>query len=326
MSSMSSLSPNPTRNPSWKRRPQRRSPSPCPGKTRGATCPLGSAPAEDSRRHPWCRNRRWVELVPHRIAFPSPPSLECCPFVPVSVVTIGDRLRQDVPPPHPCPTADCCFYPSLSPSSSLDPPPSSSRRVLHLNLCCRHGGLILPLPGRHLRYDDCYVPLVQAHDDVNLLQPSSTSKPPLFLPLFLWIGCAFLAAVAAAAVAQSSSSCLFCKPPPAARLQRTRRWLVVVCPHRCPPPPPPLPLSDATPLLLSSRPSLSSPDNDADPPPEVGDDRPLDVPEVNERSPIRPPRINCRHHRRRRMPPLPRVTSLAEGEDKGHDPSPSISS
>ena len=52
-----------------------------------------------------------VELVPHRIAFPSPPSLECCPFVPVSVVTIGDRLRQDAPPPHPCPTADCYFYP-----------------------------------------------------------------------------------------------------------------------------------------------------------------------------------------------------------------------
>ncbi len=52
-----------------------------------------------------------VKLVPHRIAFPSPPSLECCPFVPVSVVTIGDRLRQDAPPPHPCPTADCYFYP-----------------------------------------------------------------------------------------------------------------------------------------------------------------------------------------------------------------------
>ena len=47
-----------------------------------------------------------------------------------------------------------------------------------------------------------------------------------------------------------------------ARLQRSHRWLVVVCPLRCPPPPPPLPLSDAIPPLLSSRPSLSSPDND----------------------------------------------------------------
>ncbi len=258
MSSMSSLSPNPTRNPSWKRRPQRRSPSPCPSETCGATRPLGSAPAEDSRRHPWCRNCSRVELVPHRIAFPSPPSLECCPFVPVSVVTIGDRLCQDVPPPHPCPTADCCFYLLSSPSSPLDPPPSSSRLVLHLNLCCRHGGLILP--GRHLHHVDCYVPLSQAHDEVNLLQPSSTLKPPL-PPPFLWIGCAFPAAVAAAAVTQSSSSCLFCKPPPT-RLQRSCRWLVVVCPLRCPPPPPPLPLSDATPLLLSSCPSLYSPDND----------------------------------------------------------------
>jgi hypothetical protein len=59
----------------------------------------------------------------------------------------------------------------------LDPPPSSSQRGLHLNLCCRRGGLILP--GRHLRHVDCYVALLQAHDDVNLLQPSSTSKPPL---------------------------------------------------------------------------------------------------------------------------------------------------
>ena len=100
-----------------------------------------------------------VEIVPHRIAFPSPPSLECCPFVPVSVVTIGDRLRRDAPPPHPCPTADCCFYPLLLPSSPLDPPPSSSRRGLHLNLCCRRGGLILP--GRHLCHVDCYVALSQ---------------------------------------------------------------------------------------------------------------------------------------------------------------------
>ncbi len=119
-----------------------------------------------------------VELVPHHIvAFPSSPSLECCPFVPVSVVTIGDRLCQDVPPHHPCPTADCYFYPSLLPSSPLDPPPSSSRHGLHLNLCCRRGELILP--GRHLRHVDCYVAFSQAHDDVNLLQPSSTSKPPL---------------------------------------------------------------------------------------------------------------------------------------------------
>ena len=132
--SMSSLSPNPTQNPSWKRRPQRRSPSPCPSKTRGVTCPLGSAPVEDCRRHPWCRNRRRVELIPHRIAFPSPPSLECCPFVPVSVATTGDRLCQDVTPPHLYPTADCCSYPLLSPLLLLDPPPSSSQRVLHLNL------------------------------------------------------------------------------------------------------------------------------------------------------------------------------------------------
>jgi hypothetical protein len=43
----------------------------------------------------------------------------------------------------------------LSPSSLLDPPPSSSRHDLHLNLCCRRGGLILP--GRYLRHVDCYV-------------------------------------------------------------------------------------------------------------------------------------------------------------------------
>ena len=29
------------------------------------------------------------------------------------------------------------------------------------------------------RHVDCYVALLQAHDDINLLQPSSTSKPPL---------------------------------------------------------------------------------------------------------------------------------------------------
>jgi hypothetical protein len=40
----------------------------------------------------------------------------------------------------------------------------------------------LILPGRHLRHVDCYVALSQAHDDVNLLQPSSTSKPPLLPP------------------------------------------------------------------------------------------------------------------------------------------------
>jgi hypothetical protein len=255
---MSSLSPNPTRNPSWKRRPQRRSPSPCPSKTRGATCPLGSAPAEDSRRHPWCRNRRRVELVPHRIAFLSPPLLECCPFIPVSVVTIGNRLCRDAPPPHSCPTADCCFYPSSSPSSPLDPPPSSSRCVLHLNLCCRHVGLILP--GRHLRHVD-YLSRYRRH----MMTSTSYNRLPfrslLFLPPFLWIGYTFPAAVAAAAVAQSSSSCLFCKPPPT-RLQCSHRWLVIVCPLRCPPPLPPLPLSDATPLLLSSCPSLSSPDTD----------------------------------------------------------------
>jgi hypothetical protein len=58
----------------------------------------------------------------------------------------------------------------LSPSLPLDPPPSSSRRGLHLNLYCR---------GRHLRHVDCYIALSQAHDDINLLQPSSTSNPPL---------------------------------------------------------------------------------------------------------------------------------------------------
>ena len=62
----------------------------------------------------------------------------------------------------------------------------------------------------------------------------------------------------------------------------------------------------------------------ADPPLEVGKDRLLDAPDVNARSPSRPPRVNRHRCRRRRMPPLPRVTSLAEGEDKGHDPSPSI--
>ena len=118
-----------------------------------------------------------VKLVPHCVAYPSPPSLECYPFIPVSVVTIGDRLHRDTPPPHPCPTADCCFYPLSLPSLPLDPPPSTSRRGLHLNLCCRHGGLILP--GRQLHHVDCYVALLQAHDDVNLLQPSSTLKPPL---------------------------------------------------------------------------------------------------------------------------------------------------
>jgi hypothetical protein len=102
--SMLSLSPNPTRNPSWKWRPQRRSPSPCPGEHWGqhqqrTAVVTPSVVIVDVR----------VELVPHRIAFPSPPSLECCPFVPVSVVTIGDQLRQDAPPPHPCPTADCYF-------------------------------------------------------------------------------------------------------------------------------------------------------------------------------------------------------------------------
>ena len=149
--SMLSLSPNPTRNPSWKWRPQRRSPSPCPGEHWGqhqqrTAVVTPSVVIVDVR----------VELVPHRIAFPSPPSLECCPFVPVSVVTIGDQLRQDAPPPHPCPIADCYFYPSLSPSLPLDPPPSSSRHGLHLNLCCRRGGLILP--GRHLRHVDWQTP------------------------------------------------------------------------------------------------------------------------------------------------------------------------
>jgi hypothetical protein len=46
-----------------------------------------------------------------------------------------------------------------SPSLPLDPPPSSSQLGLHLNLCCRRGGLILP--GRHLRHVDCYVALSQ---------------------------------------------------------------------------------------------------------------------------------------------------------------------
>jgi hypothetical protein len=54
---MSSSSPNPARNPSWKHQPQRRSPSSCPGKTRCATRPLGSASAEDSRCRPRHHNR-----------------------------------------------------------------------------------------------------------------------------------------------------------------------------------------------------------------------------------------------------------------------------
>ena len=54
------------------------------------------------------------------------------------------------------------------------------------NLCCRHGGLILP--GRHLCHVDWYVPLSQAHDDVNLQQLSSISKPPLPPPFPMdWI-------------------------------------------------------------------------------------------------------------------------------------------
>ena len=61
-------------------------------------------------------------------------------------------------------------------------------------------------------------------------------------------------------MAQSSSLCLFCKLLPA-RLERSHRWLVVVCPLCCSPPPPPLPMPDATSLLLSLCPSLSSPDN-----------------------------------------------------------------
>ena len=63
----------------------------------------------------------------------------------------------------------------------------------------------------------------------------------------------------------------------------------------------------------------------ADPPPEVGEDHPLDALDVNARSPSRPPRVNRCCRRWCRMPPLLIVTSLAEGKDKGHDPSPSIS-
>jgi hypothetical protein len=147
----------------------------------------------------------------------------------------------------------------------------------------------------------------------------------LFLPPFLWIGCAFPEAVAAAAVAQSSSSACFASRRPPARLQRSRRcWLlcahsVVHHPHpRCLCPTPRrrcCPRARLCPVRTTTT---------ADPPPEVGEDRPLDVPDVNARSPSRPPRVNCRCHRWRRMPHLPRMTSLTEGEDKGHDPSPSI--
>ena len=178
LSSMLSLSPNPTRNPSGSGGRSGVAPPPAPAKHVARLVHWGQHQQRTAVVTPSVVIVDvHIELIPHRIAFPSPPSLECCPFVPVSVVTIGDRLCQDAPPPHPCPTADCYFYPLLSPSSPLDPPPFSSRRGLHLNLCCRRGGLILP--GRHLCHVDCYVALSQAHDDVNLLQPSSTSKPPL---------------------------------------------------------------------------------------------------------------------------------------------------
>ena len=266
-----------------------------------------------------------VKLVPHCVAYPSPPSLECYPFIPVSVVTIGDRLHRDTPPPHPCPTADCCFYPLSLPSSPLDPPPSTSRRGLHLNLCCRHSGLILP--GRQLHHVDCYVALSQAHDDVNLLQPSSTSKPPLPPPFPMdWMcipgsGCSSGGgAILLIVLVLKAAAC-----PPAFNAH-IDGWLlcahsVVHHPHPhclCP-----TPFRRCCPRarLCPVRTTTT-----ADPPPEVGEDRPLDAPDNNARSPSHPPHVNRCPHQRCRMPPLPRVTSLAEGEDKGHDLSPSISS
>ena len=142
----------------------------------------------------------------------------------------------------------------------MDPPPSSSRRGLHLNLCYRRGGLILP--DRHLCHVDCYVTLSQAHDDVNLLQPSSTSKPPLPPPFPMDWMC-----IPGSGSSSGGGAILLVVLvlKAAARLPSTLPsmvGLVVVCPLHCPPPPPPLPLSDATPSLLSLRPSLSSPDND----------------------------------------------------------------
>jgi hypothetical protein len=49
----------------------------------------------------------------------------------------------------------------------------------------------------------------------------------------------------------------------------------------------------------------------ADPPPEVREDRPIDAPDVNARSPSRPPRVNRRRHWRHQMPPLPRNSGPA---------------
>ncbi len=148
----------------------------------------------------------------------------------------------------------------------------------------------------------------------------------LFLPPFLWIGCAFPAAVAAAAVAHPPRRACFASRRPPAFNAPIDGWLlcahsVVHRPHpRCLCPTPRRRFCPRA-RLCPVRTTMT-----ADPPPEVGEDHPLDAPDVNARSPSRPPRVNHRRRRRRWMPPFPRVTSLAEGEDKGHDPSPLISS
>jgi hypothetical protein len=149
----------------------------------------------------------------------------------------------------------------------------------------------------------------------------------LFLSPFLWIGCAFPAAVAAAAVAVAQSSLL----------------LVVLVLKAAARPPSTLPsmVCCCVPTLLSTAPTPAAfVQRHA----VVAVLAPVFVQSGQRRQRIlrrrsarivrsmrltstHARRVACpdRHRRRRRwMPPLPRVTSLAEGEDKGHDPSPSI--